>query len=115
MADVTPVRKDTWDDVKPRDMGELARDLSAKFKTIPTRRIVELESLYTEPMFLALDSNPKAITCLRVRNKAAQETPVLCGQMVHFAWDSTRAKIYSIDGMSAGSGLTYMFTFEAVS
>jgi hypothetical protein len=111
---VTPVRKDTWDSVTPTDIGELARDLRAKLATIPRRRIVEFEGLYTEPMYVGVESNPKALACLRVRNKAAQEAPVLCGQMVHWVWDSGRAKINSIDGMSPGSGLTYMFTFEAV-
>lgn len=114
MPDITPVRKDTWDDVSPRDIGELARDIRAKFSTLSKRKLVEFESQYTEPMYVSFDTNPKAITCLRVRNKAAQETPVLCGQMVHWAWDSSRAKINSIDGMSPGSGLTYLFTFEAV-
>jgi hypothetical protein len=115
MADVSPVRQVTWDQktVSPTDLGELARDLLAKFATIPLRKIVEVTQLYAEPMYLAADHNPTAITCLRVRQQNSQEAPVLSGAAVHWVWDSNRAKINSIDGMTPGS-TNYIFTFELV-
>jgi hypothetical protein len=114
MADVT-LRKDNWDDasISPNDVGELVRDLKAKFANIVPRKIVEVTQLYAEPMYISLDHNPIAIDCLRVRQQNAQETPVLAGRAVHWVWDSTRAKVNSIDGMTPGS-TNYIFTFELV-
>lgn len=116
MSTPTPITKTIWDgtSVDPKDIAELARGLQQRLDGQPTRKIVEQSSLYTEPMYLALDKNPMAITCLRVRKASNAEAIVTSGSMVNWVWDSTRAKITSVDGMSIGSGLTYTFTFEAV-
>jgi hypothetical protein len=116
MTAQTPITKTIWDGstVDPKDVAELARGIGQRLDGQPTRLIVELQALYTEPMYLQLDRNPMGITCLRVRKAANAESPVLSGSMVVWVWDSTRAKITSIDGMSVGSGVTYTFTFEAV-
>ena len=112
----TPITKTVWDGdtVEPKDIAELARGIGQRLDGQPTRKIVELNALYTEPMYLALDRNPMGITCLRIRKQANAEAPVLSGSMVSWVWDSTRARITSIDGMTPSSGVTYTFTFEAV-
>jgi hypothetical protein len=111
MTDALPVRKSTWDEsvVNPADVGELARDLAAKFSNIPLLKLVQFEALYTEPLYVSFDHNPVGIVVMRVRNKLSQEAPVLTGGTPHWVWDGTRAKINSIDGMSAGSGSTFIF------
>lgn len=116
MTTQTPITKTIWDGdaVDPKDVAELARGLQQRLDGQPTRKVVEQNSLYTEPMYLSLDKNPMGITCLRIRKAANAESPVLSGSMVNWVWDSTRAKITSIDGMSVGSGVAYTFTFEAV-
>lgn len=116
MTAQTPITKTIWDgdSVDPKDVAELARGIGTRLDGQPTRKIVELQALYTEPMYLTLDRNPMGITCLRIRKAANAESPVLSGSMVVWVWDSTRARITSIDGMSVGSGVTYTFTFEAV-
>lgn len=116
MADITPVRKETWDgeQVKPADLSELVRDLAAKFLTISPRKTLEFEALYSEPMWIAFERNPAGVTCLRVRIAKDQEAVVLSGAAVHWVFDGARGiKVNSIDGMTPG-GTSYLFTFEVV-
>lgn len=115
-ASPTPITKTIWDgdDVQPKDVAELARGVQSRFDSQPTRKLVEFNALYTEPMYLALDKNPMGISCVRIRKAQNAEAPVMSGSAVNWVWDSTRAKITSVDGMSVGSGITFTFTFEAI-
>lgn len=116
---VTAVRTRLWDTFKDvstlaRAIGELARDLNAAFDGMPLLKLVSFQSLYTEPMFLSLNSNPVGIVALRIRQTNSQDTVIGCGCAVEWVWDSSRAKINHIDGMTVGSGNTYSFDFLAV-
>jgi hypothetical protein len=107
------IRKKIWDDP---DLGEFARGVATRFDTQPLRKLIEFSALYTEPMYLQLERNPVGILCIRIRQTNAPQASVLSGGMVDWVWESTRAKVTSIDGMSTylTSGLLYTFTFEAV-
>ena len=107
------IRKRIWDDP---DLGEFARGVARRFDTEPTHKLLEFNALYTEPLYLALDRQPVGILCIRIRQTTAPQASVLSGGMVDWVWESTRAKVTSIDGMSTylASGLLYTFTFEAV-
>jgi hypothetical protein len=78
---------------------------------------VVMDSLYTTPMYLALDAEPRGgILCVRVRQLPDLETVVAHDCAVAFVWDGaqTRVKINAIGGMVTGTGKTYRFNFLVV-
>lgn len=114
----TPVAKRQWtgDAVSPADMQQHVDGVGRRLNTQPVRAIKEFVAFYTEPMTLQLESNPIAITLLRVRRNAAPEADVLSGGMVRWVWDTNQARITSIDGLSPiiDAATAFIFTFEAV-
>lgn len=123
MTAVVPIRKRTWDvdPSKPEsikklasDIGEMARDLAQFLGQLPPLKVLEFTAQYAEPMYVAFDHNPQAVVLMRLRYASSPETPVLSGGMVHGAWDGSRFRVDSIDGMSPGTGLNYIFTFLMV-
>lgn len=106
--------------IESRTGGEALRDIDqqarsdVKFMLLPV-----IEAIYSEPFYLALETEPKGgILCIRCIDSVSDK-PVTCGVGVHFVWepDGGRAKITSIDGLSSGAGggvKKYKFTFLAV-
>lgn len=121
---LNPLRMSTWtiDPKKPetlvafaRDLAELARDVWRAITDLPETKVVEVRSNYEPPLYLAIDHNPSLILCGRVRDVAAPESAITAaGALVHWRWEGTRARIDAIQGLSAGSGKTYLFTFQVV-
>lgn len=110
----TQLRKQLFSD---RDEGESARDTQNSFDTVPRMITKRFDSYYKEPMALGSplpNQQPESIELVRIINLNAQETPVLCGQMVHFKWQPQQggAVVTSIDGLSPSSTVPYRFWFR---
>jgi hypothetical protein len=99
-----------------RALGEGFRDVDDQNRALVPGYPRALEQVYTEPMYLSLPAEPSVgIALLRIRKVGDEETPVLCGSMVHFWWDGvqSRAVITSIDGLTP-DGSSYKFSFWVI-
>lgn len=98
------------------ELGEHKRDTDDALSKLTAFKAVEVADIYTEPMYVAFDHEPKGVLALRVRNDAALETPVLCGTYCSFTWDgsTSRVRIDQIDGLTPGTGTKYRFVFGMV-
>jgi hypothetical protein len=98
------------------DIGETKRDADAALSKLVKLVPVEVIDIYTEPMFVKYDHEPKGVIAMRVRNDAALETPILCGSYCSFTWDGSkqRVRVDQIDGLAPGSGTKYRITFLMV-
>lgn len=110
----TQLRKQLFD---KQDLGDHARDTQGSFDQLPRFITKRFDEFYKEPMVLASPIEglePESIELTRVINLNAAETPVLCGQMVHYAWKPQQggAVVTSIDGLTPSSTVRYRFTFR---
>lgn len=78
--------------------------------------LTEFDSLYTTPMYVGLEAEPKGILCVRIRRLPALEAVTSFDPMVGYVWDGARkrAKVDAIGGMLTGTGRTFRFTFLLV-
>jgi hypothetical protein len=114
MSDNTQLRKQIFD---KQDLGEHARDVQQSLDTIPRFVPKELETFYTEPMALGspiANIEPKSIKLTRIVSLVKPETPVLCGELVHFNWKPQNggAIVTSIDGLTPSTSIKYRMRFE---
>jgi hypothetical protein len=75
---------------------------------------LEVDAFYVEPFVLNVgNEQPLAIRLDRIVQSVAPETPVLCGDLVHFSYrpDLGGAQITSIDGLSPSTDILYHFVF----
>ena len=94
-------------------LSESLRDTDRALRGLATFAFVDMEAAYAEPFYLSLPSEPKEIVLARIRDRAALETPVACGQACHFVWEGTRARITSIDGLTPSSSRVFRMCFRA--
>lgn len=84
------------------------------FMSLPRFVSLVLEAPYVEPLAIAVIEEPESIELVRIIDLKAQDTPVLCGSMCHFAYlpQAGGANIRSIDGLSSDPSSSYRFTFR---
>jgi hypothetical protein len=114
MSDNTQLRKQLFD---KQDLGDHARDTQGALNSIPRYFTKKLDAYYTEPMALGspvANIEPQSIRLERITNIAIPETPVLCGEMVHYNWKPQNggAIVTSIDGLTPSTTVKYRFVFE---
>jgi len=114
MSDNTQLRKQIFD---KQDLGEHARDVQQSLDTVARFVPKELETFYTEPMALGspiANIEPKSIKLTRIVSLVKPETPVLCGELVHFNWKPQNggAIVTSIDGLTPSTSIKYRMRFE---
>ena len=114
MSDNTQLRKQIFD---KQDLGEHARDVQQSLDTVARFVPKELETFYTEPMALGspiANIEPKSIKLTRIVSLVKPETPVLCGELVHFNWKPQNggAVVTSIDGLTPSTSIKYRMRFE---
>lgn len=114
MSDNTQLRKQIFD---KQDLGEHARDVQQSLDTVARFVPKELETFYTEPMALGspiANIEPKCIKLTRIVSLVKPETPVLCGELVHFNWKPQNggAIVTSIDGLTPSTSIKYRMRFE---
>lgn len=110
----TQLRKQTFDN---QALGDHARDVQAAFDQMPRKIDRVVEAFYTEPFALGAPVTgvePAGIKLLRIVSVIRPESPVLCGELVHFVWKplSNGCVVTSIDGLSPSTTIKYRMTFE---
>lgn len=115
MNDRAPgLRQRNFDD--PR-LSEAMRDIDDYMRgTLQVLRVDQFDALYTEPIYLALDSEPVGIVCVRVRELPALGTALVAGGVCPFEWDGRRmrAVVSKVPGLTTGTGTIYRFDFVTV-
>jgi hypothetical protein len=76
--------------------------------------VPQIESLYTEPLRIAMDQQPIGIICVRVRSFPDLSAPLIAGGVCPFEWDGKSAIVSKIPGLTVGTGTTYRLDFVAV-
>ncbi len=98
------------------EIGENQRDADDLLSRLVPLAIIEVTDIYTEPLFVKYDHEPKGVIAMRVRLDSALESPVLCGSYCSFTWDGTqqRVRVDQIDGLAPATGNKYRITFLMV-
>lgn len=108
------LRRTTFDkDYDGTALSESLRDADRVLRGMSTFAYANVEAAYVEPFFVSFPSEPNGIELIRIRDRAALDTPVACGQACHFVWEGTRARITSIDGLTPSSSRMFRMCFRA--